>query len=201
MLEKDLKEKPSPNINFLNMYYITSNEMELLKKRVSSRKGTCQIWIHTHHKGDILTDYYQQRDALIKNTTTSNMPIIVLIPFNAIDDYNHYYEELLDNSLETPTIYYVPTFSNDSTPCTLVQSIFLNEENGIPTSDKVLKEEWDKLADIFRRLGVVKMIFSGMYYKKNGEKEEGCVNHAEEQLKKRGFSIFISNVTLPNPNR
>lgn len=235
---KDLlggEENRHPKINLISLYRLSEIERRSFIERLSKTNGTCQAWIHTHHreneeviiknghsrvgvieekrKLDIVV-YRKKRSIMIKKTVSSNMPIIAFIPFDGNDSnlqeqlekYKKYYEAEIDNSNQPNDIYYVPTFENDALPCTSEMSRRQNRDFGLPTEGETITEEWNSLSKILKNLHVNKLIMSGAFYEKGadsltGNLPRGCVNEAEQKLKKLGFQVIVTNIVSPHPDR
>lgn len=211
MHESNLVVRPGESINFhhnfLSLYNLEPLQRESLVKKLNLTKGTCQVWIHTHHKTDNSFDpkYLARRDKLIGNSLNSEMPVIAFIPYNGdfvdledqIRSYRMRYESAVGNAGPTKTIYYVPTFENDPLPCTYQTSMKQNLESGMPTENETIVEEWQHLSEILKGLGVKQAILSGAFVGNKIGDPTGCVYEARDQLRKLGFKAFISNVVAP----
>ena len=215
------KEPNTKQIQFVNLYQLSPLEEQNASDRLKATKGTCQMWVHTHHtENEVIPierrrlqifNYRQKRNSLIKKTISSNMPIIAYIPFNGHDDdlekqleiYSNYYESNLDTATAS-TIYYVPTFENDSLPCIFDTSRRQNRLSGAPEGGETITNEWNNLARVLHDVGVKKTILSGAFYEnptnKLGGILFGCVNEAQKRLTQRGFKVFVSNVVSPHPD-
>lgn len=217
------KELNTTKIQFMSLYELPLSEKQNVKDRLKTTNGTCQMWIHTHHKENEkitlkervpeILNYRQRRNHLIEKTISSNMPIIAFIQFDG-NDYNlqeqieihrQYYETNLDTTVATPTVYYVPTFLNTPLPCTFQTSKDQSIASGYPEKKETITNEWNNLANVLNDLGVKKAILSGAYYEKitngAGISMPGCVNEAQKRLTQQGFQVFVSNVVSPRPNQ
>lgn len=213
------KEPNVTKIQFMSLYHLSPLERRNFINRLKTTKGTCQMWIHTHDKENEkitlekrvpeISKYRQKRNHLIKNTISSNMPIIAFIFFDGNDDnfensiemYRRYYEANLDTTATASTVYFVPTFRNNPLPCTFQTSKMQSIETGGPENEETISKEWNNLAYVLNELGVKKTILSGAFYNKDTNGPSRCVNEAQNRLTQQGFQVFVSNVVSPHPNR
>ena len=74
------------SLSWLHLYGLNDEQKQILNQRLTSSRGTCQLWIHPFYNEDSnndpqMTIYQERRRKLIQNSIRSNVPIIVFIPY------------------------------------------------------------------------------------------------------------------------
>lgn len=223
-VEVPIKEESVTGVaEMVDITSLTEAERDKLTADIKKTSGAVQIWVHSHFgrqsweddESDIekFGQYAIDREKLIYKTGTSQMPVIAFVESSmdfdpdktAIQEHAKFYGRITDKP-----VYYVRTIENSPTPSLGEKERSNPHQDLHPEKDK---ENWNKVTQLFKSLGVSQAIVSGMYYQDDPfghlyEEEpllpasyrliSGCVNSTIAQLKERGIKTYLSKVTYPD---
>lgn len=215
MEEKTSDLEKLKRLEFLDLLQLTEIQIKSLQESIAKSQGTIHLWVHSHYEGgdsnrfleqresEKLLTYNHRRQKTYSQNLKSPVPTISLVG----TEYTGKFTPRIENNKskiqsENPNlagkIYYLNTFPHDPAPL-----MYENQDNSYYTN---AQECWDMFQQLLKEFGVRNIIISGRNYNRQTfEDSKGeprtisnlCVSKAEEELFKRGFNIFISNVTFP----
>lgn len=200
-----LKEILVSNVEMKDMMNLTEAEENDLKGALQRSQGTAQVWVHSHHLNEDIGDekdidlnrYKKGIEKLIGHSNYACIPVFAFVESPrdtdpeevAIEEYAEHY-----GGVGEKRIYYVRTYRDTPLPSFDNRS----HEDILDSPEDEAEKNWDKLAELFKKLGVQKVIVSGKeYYDKTYDWASGCVGDTIAQLKKRGIIPYLSKVTYP----
>lgn len=232
-----------PRVTMINFLQLTAKQKEVFSSEVAQCQCTCQIWVHAWYDDKYLKtaeftpflpafQFVHKRKKLIERSLQSKMPIIALIEYgtyeseeDAVKRYGCDFSNFLGNGQDGRSIYYIPTFTQSSDPCTSVANKVANIEQR-KVNYEAKKYEWDVLVKKMKKVGIRQVIISGAYYRLStvtrdilapedlffmrkhhlgtaGDRVDNfpdyCVGNAIVALEARGIKTFLSKVIAAPP--
>ncbi len=195
-IHKETKEKAK---YVYDIFKLTEEEKEALRARVLESKGLARIMVHPYyiaqkrmHDPDVLQHYDLNRVGIVENgfkrilETGSNTPVVLFEAHGMVSHTVGKINKFLEKSKNS--IYLVPTYPDNPRP------YFPNY--------RYSGEEWHKLIELLKDLGIKKLIIGGMLLHNvyNQDSLMGCVGTTVNKLSD-DFEVQVSSISSPESRK
>ena len=175
-----------------DFFDLKENEFAALKAETGDHDGAIRIFVHPYFEGGGMKDSPQQYERLLQHALKSEKvpPVFIMEETREISKL----KDRLRNLAISKAVYVVPTFGGTSEPHPKDGEVDAHAEN------------WKKLIDRFKMLGVKKIIIGGREFvvstASSTEEREmwGCVAGAIENLS-NDFEVDVSNIVFPSKRK